>query len=274
MSFPNVVGSPNGTRIHWEAQWFFDTLTLMTDKAERAAKARHQAAETAMNAAEAGEGPASAGVAEDADRAAAGARRAAHVEKAAHADEDGAAQADRAGQADEHAMRAARGKKAGKPRTAPAEEPLALARIHSLPSWLLNRAAPRGRRRMSDALARDGMRRQHHSVLSAVADLGPVTQAELGRATGFDPKDMVGILNDLQAQDLVVRVPDPKDRRKNSVTLTASGRDRLVRLAELGDEANEALLALLTPAERQLFLGLLARVAEADAARDVPHRRE
>ncbi|MFF4405990.1 MarR family winged helix-turn-helix transcriptional regulator [Streptomyces sp. NPDC001404] len=140
----------------------------------------------------------------------------------------------------------------------------ALDRIQALPSWLLNRASVRGRRLVAEALARDGMRMPHHAVLSAVADLEPVAQAELGRTTGFDPKDMVGLLNDLQDQGLVTRAPDPNDRRKNAITLTPQGRKRLTRLAKLGEEANEALLSALSPAERELFLALLQRVVEGE----------
>ncbi|EMF00866.1 winged helix-turn-helix transcriptional regulator [Streptomyces mobaraensis NBRC 13819 = DSM 40847] len=147
-------------------------------------------------------------------------------------------------------------------RTDPGTGEPALGHIQSLPSWLLNRASARGRRLVADALAQDGMRMPHHAVLSAVADLGPVAQAELGRTTGFDPKDMVGILNDLQAQELITRAPDPSDRRKNAITLTAEGRKRLNRLTELGDAANEELLSALSPAERELFLALLARVVD------------
>ncbi|KOG85943.1 MarR family winged helix-turn-helix transcriptional regulator [Streptomyces varsoviensis] len=146
------------------------------------------------------------------------------------------------------------------------EHPAALARIQALPSWLLNRAAARGRRLVSEALAQDGLRMPHHAVLSAVADLEPVAQAELGRSTGFDPKDMVGFLNDLEAAGLITRAPDPKDRRKNAIAITATGRRRLIRLARLGDEANEALLAPLSVTERELLLALLTRVAEPEAA--------
>lgn len=138
----------------------------------------------------------------------------------------------------------------------------ALGRIQALPSWQLNRASARGRRLVSEALAREGARMSHHAVLSAVSDLGPVAQAELGRTTGFDPKDMVGILNDLQAAGLVTRAPDPVDRRKNAISLTREGGLRLARLAELGDEANEELLGALTPGERERFLELLRKVAE------------
>lgn len=150
---------------------------------------------------------------------------------------------------------------------APADEP-ALARIQALPSWLLNRASARGRRLVTEAFAGDGMRMPHHAVLSAVADLGPVAQAELGRTTGFDPKDMVGILNDLQAQALITRAPDPADRRKNAITLTDAGSRRLARLTKLGDKANEALLSALSPVERELFLALLSRVVGAEEAQE------
>ncbi|MGW1075822.1 MarR family winged helix-turn-helix transcriptional regulator [Streptomyces sp. NPDC002537] len=143
-----------------------------------------------------------------------------------------------------------------------AENEPELTRIRALPSWLLNRASARGRRLVGEALAREGMRMTHHAVLSAVADLGPVAQAALGRTTGFDPKDMVGILNDLQAAGLITRAPDPADRRKNAISLTADGRRLQTRLAVLGEEANETLLAGLSPAERDRFLALLRRVAE------------
>ncbi|MFI1796246.1 MarR family winged helix-turn-helix transcriptional regulator [Streptomyces sp. NPDC020379] len=143
-----------------------------------------------------------------------------------------------------------------------AENEPALTRIRALPSWLLNRASARGRRLVGEALAREGMRMPHHAVLSAVADLGPVAQAELGRTTGFDPKDMVGILNDLQAAELITRAPDPADRRKNAISLTPEGRRLRARLAILGEEANETLLAVLSPAEREQFLALLTRVAQ------------
>ncbi|MGK5543950.1 MarR family winged helix-turn-helix transcriptional regulator [Streptomyces sp. URMC 127] len=138
----------------------------------------------------------------------------------------------------------------------------ALGHIRTLPSWLLNRAAGRGRRLLGEAFALEGLRMPHHAVLAAVADIGPVAQAALVRETGFDPKDMVGILNDLQRARLVTRTPDPHDRRKNVIALTVEGRDCLERLARLGDEANRALLAALTPAEQEQFVALLARVAE------------
>jgi DNA-binding MarR family transcriptional regulator len=142
-----------------------------------------------------------------------------------------------------------------------AENPPAPSRIRALPSWLLGRAAARGRGLVAEALARHDMRMWHHVVLAAVADLGPVAQAELGRTVALDPKDLVGVLNDLQAAGLVVRAPDPADRRKNAVGLTAVGDRVLAECTKAGERANDELLAPLSPAEREQFLDMLRRIS-------------
>ncbi|WP_155057459.1 MarR family winged helix-turn-helix transcriptional regulator [Streptomyces blattellae] len=143
-----------------------------------------------------------------------------------------------------------------------AEAPL-LA-IRTLPSWLLGRAAARGRALVAAALAEEGMRTWHHVVLSAVHDLAPVAQADLGRTVGLDPKEVVGILNDLQSASLIVRTPDPTDRRKNAVSLTQEGARLLTRCETVARTANDALLSPLSPAERAQFMDLLTRISGTD----------
>lgn len=142
-----------------------------------------------------------------------------------------------------------------------ADLPYAPSRIRALPSWLLGRAAARGHRLVADALAAEGMRMMHHAVLSAVAELGPVSQADLGRTLAIDPKDMVALVNDLQKEGLVTRAPDPRDRRKNAIEISAEGQRRLRRTQKLGDEANAELTAALTPEEREQLIALLTRIA-------------
>ncbi|MEV5981260.1 MarR family winged helix-turn-helix transcriptional regulator [Streptomyces sp. NPDC052114] len=139
--------------------------------------------------------------------------------------------------------------------------PPAPSTIRTLPSWLLGRAAARGRGLVAEALAREGLKMWHHVVLSAVADLGPVAQAELGRSVSLDPKDMVGVINDLQSEGLVDRAPDPKDRRKNAITITPKGKRLVARCAEAAARANDELLAPLSAAERERFLEMLTRIS-------------
>ncbi|MFF9768007.1 MarR family winged helix-turn-helix transcriptional regulator [Streptomyces sp. NPDC053086] len=143
-----------------------------------------------------------------------------------------------------------------------AEAPLPA--IRSLPSWLLGRAAARGRALVAEALAVEGLKMWHHVVLSAVRDLAPVAQADLGRGVGLDPKDVVGVLNDLQSAGLVDRAPDPRDRRKNAVSLTDDGARLLLRCEEAAREANDRLLGPLSAAERDQFMSLLIRISGTD----------
>ncbi|MGC5035980.1 MULTISPECIES: MarR family winged helix-turn-helix transcriptional regulator [unclassified Streptomyces] len=136
-----------------------------------------------------------------------------------------------------------------------------LPAIRSLPSWLLGRAAARGRALVAEALAGQDLRMWHHVVLSALRDLAPVAQADLGRAVRLDPKDLVGILNDLQAGGLAVREPDPRDRRKNAVSLTPRGARLLERCETAARAANDELLAPLSETEREQFTAMLRRIS-------------
>ena len=143
------------------------------------------------------------------------------------------------------------------------DHPTALQHIRSLPSWLAGRVAARGRELVAEALAREGLKPAHHAVLAAVSEYGPVAQSDLVRRLGFDAKDLVLLLNHLEETGLAVRAPDPRDRRKNAVTVTAAGRKTLKRCATLAERANAELLAPLTVEERAQLTALLTRVHEA-----------
>ncbi|KQX50704.1 MarR family transcriptional regulator [Streptomyces sp. Root66D1] len=82
-----------------------------------------------------------------------------------------------------------------------------------------------------------------------------------GQYAAGPSEDMVAIVNDLQSGGLVSRTPDPADRRKNAITVSASGKERLRRTERLGDEANDELTAALTPLERDQLIDLLTRIA-------------
>ncbi|MFD5416390.1 MarR family winged helix-turn-helix transcriptional regulator [Streptomyces nojiriensis] len=139
----------------------------------------------------------------------------------------------------------------------------ALRHIQSLPSWLVGRVAARGRELVAAAIAAEGLKLIHHAVLAATAEYGPVAQADLGRRLAVDPKDMVGMLNHLQESGLVLRAPNPDDRRKNAVTVTPEGTAVLARCAALAEATNAEFLAPLNPAEQELLMSLLTRLHEA-----------
>ena len=135
-------------------------------------------------------------------------------------------------------------------------------RLRVLPSRLINQAALTANRIVDHALAQAGVRRYHYSVLAALEEYGPASQAALGRRTGIDRSDMVATVNDLAERQLLERAPDPEDRRRNIVSLSASGRTQLTRLDRLLATAQDELLAPLSAADRQNLIDLLTRLAD------------
>src|SRR4051812_10461585 len=133
-------------------------------------------------------------------------------------------------------------------------------RLTRLPSWLLSEAARRGHVLVGEAFAQEGVRKAHFTVLVALDEHGPASQAELGRRLWIDRSDMVAVLNDLEAAGYVERARDERDRRRNVVALTSSGVAALARLNERADAAQDALLAPLSAPERRELERLLARV--------------
>ena len=126
--------------------------------------------------------------------------------------------------------------------------------------WLLGRASQRAHQLTQERLAAGGVRKWHYAVLATLAEFGPAAQADIGRRIGVDRSDMVALLNDLEADGYIHRTPDPKDRRRNSVVLTAEGRAILARFDRMVIEADDTLLKSLSPAEREQLATLLKRI--------------
>lgn len=137
-------------------------------------------------------------------------------------------------------------------------------RLRGLPSWLLSQAALRGQRVVSEQLAADGLRRYHFTVLVALEEDGPASQAALGRRLGIDRSDMVAVINELEGRGFLERTRDEHDRRRNVIALTAAGRKALARLDARITAAQEALVAPLSAREREELVRLLTRVLEGE----------
>jgi DNA-binding MarR family transcriptional regulator len=133
-------------------------------------------------------------------------------------------------------------------------------RMRRLPSWLASELARRGASLVAEALAHEGVRRQHFAVLTSLAEQGAASQAALGRRLWIDRSDLHALLTELDRDGLVARVRDPEDRRRNVVTLTTTGKALLKRLDKRVDAAQAALLEPLTAGERREVMRLLERV--------------
>jgi MarR family transcriptional regulator, lower aerobic nicotinate degradation pathway regulator len=136
------------------------------------------------------------------------------------------------------------------------------ARLRRLPSWLVGQAALRAQRAVNERLGAVGGHRREFSLLTALDESGPDSQAALSRRCGIDRSDMVALVNDLARAGLVERRPDDADRRRNVVSLTPSGRERLQTLREVVAAAQDELLGPLSPSERDRLVALLTTVLE------------
>jgi DNA-binding MarR family transcriptional regulator len=120
--------------------------------------------------------------------------------------------------------------------------------------------------RVGEALASLDMRTHEFAVLHQLDRAGPLSQQQLGAAVRINPSNLVGLLDDLQAEALVVRPRDPADRRRHLVELTAAGRRRLAQALRAVAVAEEDLLAPLSLGERKVLVELLERLARHSCA--------
>ncbi len=107
----------------------------------------------------------------------------------------------------------------------------------------------------------------HGAVLGRVDRCGPQSVSDLALAEGVRPQSMAQTVSDLEADGLLTRRPDPDDRRRALVELTAGGRaaleaDRAHREGWLAS----AIAEELSPAEVDTLenaIELLRRLAES-----------
>lgn len=123
---------------------------------------------------------------------------------------------------------------------------------------LLHSAAIHLLRRVSRADDESGIGRAQLSALSVLYFAGAKTLSELAAAERVTPPTMSRIVDALQRDDLVLRVPHLRDRRAVTIVLTAKGTRAFARARERRLELLDRLFAKTTRAE----LATLERAAE------------
>ncbi|SNS63721.1 DNA-binding transcriptional regulator, MarR family [Asanoa hainanensis] len=144
------------------------------------------------------------------------------------------------------------------------------ARWEGLPSWLLTQTAGHAQRLVSDGFASVGARGYHYRLLATLAEHGPASQATLGRRSGIHVSDMVATINELADEGLVERAPDPSDRRRNVISMTAEGKRQLRRLEKQLAETQERLLEPLSLEDRARLTDLLSTLLAHHNSRGTP----
>ena len=114
-------------------------------------------------------------------------------------------------------------------------------------------------------------------VLSALKSSGRMRMNELSTALGVVPRTVTTIVDALEKESLMTRLPDPADRRATLLEITQDGLRQLHRLRTMHDSAAAELFDVLTAAERNQLARILRRLqaaADADSGGSSPNRPE
>jgi MarR family transcriptional regulator, lower aerobic nicotinate degradation pathway regulator len=87
----------------------------------------------------------------------------------------------------------------------------------------------------------------HHGVLTALDDLGPLSQQQLADSLDFDKGHLVGHIDHLENHGLVKRGRNPSDRHRNQAVITAAGQALLGELRPVQRSSRQGFLDGLSP---------------------------
>lgn len=108
-----------------------------------------------------------------------------------------------------------------------------------------------------------GVEPRTYAVLKALSEADGQTQRQLSVQLGIHRNVMVTVIDKLENQGLVKRMPHPSDRRAFAVTLTGKARELLPKLDEQGRKQEVEITAPFTAAERKTVLRDLQRMSAA-----------
>lgn len=118
--------------------------------------------------------------------------------------------------------------------------------VTECPYYLITRASLACTARLKEALAAAGVgniRPAYLGVLMSLWSDDGLRAVELGRRAGLEPSTMTGLLDRMERDGLVVRTPDPEDRRAQRIQLTDAGRQAKRVVGTVVTQALDQMLA-------------------------------
>jgi MarR family transcriptional regulator, lower aerobic nicotinate degradation pathway regulator len=130
---------------------------------------------------------------------------------------------------------------------------------------LIDYLARRMRQRGEAVLMPLGLRARHLVALTVLRDRGGSTQQALSATLAMDGTNIVGLLNELEAEMLIERRRSPEDRRRHVVELTEAGARQLAAAEEALSAVENEVLGALDEDQREALYGLLQQAASGSA---------
>ena len=98
-------------------------------------------------------------------------------------------------------------------------------------------------------------------LLVAISEVGKIRMSDLAAKLGIQPRTVTQFVDALEQEKLLVRVPDPDDRRATFLQLTESAPPLMIQARAAMSESAEKVLASLPLEGRSQLLELLYQLA-------------
>ena len=132
---------------------------------------------------------------------------------------------------------------------------------------LLDHLARRMRLRAESVLAPLRLRPRHLVALTVLRARGGITQQALSVTLEMDGTNIVVLLNELEAEDLIERRRSPEDRRRHLVVLTEAGAKRLAEAECALAAVDNEVLGALDDSQREVLYNLLLQATRGGDVR-------
>ena len=99
-----------------------------------------------------------------------------------------------------------------------------------------------------------------YRLLFTIKSVGQVNPNELARLSSVSTASIASLLNTLEKSGLVTREPDPEDKRKTVVQLSAEGEQMLAELFQINNQREQAWADGLTETEASILALLLRKL--------------
>src|SRR5438270_4050491 len=125
------------------------------------------------------------------------------------------------------------------------------------------RAASHGfRLRMDRWLERHGLSESRLALLMRLSRIGDITLGDLADSLDVSARNVTGLVDILERDELVERYPDPDDRRATRVRLSPAGRAKLADLGAEKARSQDDLVTGFTDQELEQLRHLLLKLAQ------------
>lgn len=108
-----------------------------------------------------------------------------------------------------------------------------------------------------------------YAILQMVHNQPGFDQRTLARNIALDTSTTAGVVDRLEARDLLTRKASPDDRRVRLLSLTATGEQLLLDTIPRMERAQQRILAPLSPAQQNEFMHLLGLLLQKNDDRSL-----